>query len=306
MIFYLVITACQFSPPGTSYVLPPDPAQSAGYNQVTFQSTFDPSLVDTAGIHQSGMQWYFTNYFHFAPSSPNSVDFIHGGGIIVGANNLPSDISTFVMQGTDWRGEAFGGGMYVEAAISFSPAMVISQGGEDWPAFWHEALEHVTGQDQWAAQAPQFSHFIEVDTMEFLPILEATTYAATAHDWWGEYGSTCQPGYCGYASPGNIIGPFTGRDFTAFHLYGMLWVPATSTTTGSISWYFDRKPVNRVTYNKYVAGLDSPPVSSLKPWAFGVVDGQHLNLQLSTSENEPMTVLSVTVWQSSTTENLFQ
>ncbi len=49
---------------------------------------------------------------------------------------------------------------------------------------------------------------------------------------------------------------------------------------------------------------DAPPPSASKPWTFGIIDQDHLVIEMGSDNVYPLTVQSVDVWQKSTTSNM--
>ena len=83
-----------------------------------------------------------------------------------------------------------------------------------------------------------------------------------------------------------------------FHKYAMLWVPATPSSSGTISFILDDSWVmNSFTY-PYIDPNNPPgfPAQDVTGQQ-GLMDRRHLYLLLGTSPNNPMTVYSVSVWQ---------
>jgi hypothetical protein len=72
---------------------------------------------------------------------------------------------------------------------------------------------------------------------------------------------------------------------------------------GYAQFYFDGVPVG-YTYQWQLLPADATPPPINKPWEFGIIDQEHLYIILGTSPGQPMTVLSVDVWQASTSANL--
>jgi hypothetical protein len=92
-------------------------------------------------------------------------------------------------------------------------------------------------------------------------------------------------------------------DFTQYHAFGFLWVPATASAQGYAQYYFDGQATNdKMTWTQY-SGTDVPPPGTT-PWTFGVLDPQHVALVLGTGNAEPMRIQSVNVWQASASNNL--
>jgi len=93
-------------------------------------------------------------------------------------------------------------------------------------------------------------------------------------------------------------------DWTQYHKIGFLWVPATSSTNGSATYYLDRQQMGDAATWAQFTGQSPPPTG--QPWTFGILDSQHLAIMIGTGTNQPMTVQSVNVWQASAAGNLVQ
>lgn len=205
-------------------------------------------------------------------------------------------------------GSSFGGGAYITASLKWQPISSSSAKPLGWPAFWSMPLEgHMTPySDQWPGQAQGYMDNIEADFFEALPDEAGTAaYGGSLHNWYGIYLVSCAPAQqCAPALPystGQRAVP-AGTDFSQYHDYGFLWVPATASTNGYAKFYFDGVEVGYTfEWEQY---RDQPPPPDNQPWAFGILDQRHLFLLLGTSQAQPMTVRSVDVWQASVADNI--
>ena len=294
----------------------PSQAAAAGYQTETFatMSGFTSKTVDMGLTDASGFQWYFFNFFGYTPSS--ALTSLNSDGSVTLASFTPPTSSNTSMSSAAYtstapyyRGTAFGGGGYFEATLSFNASTVNGNGA--WPAWWTMAIEHLAqlaGQ-QWPGQTAGYDHFIEPDIFEAdTQWAGANTYGGDAHDWYGQWGAATCSSYCN-VSISNLSGNAfvrtvpTGTNFSQYHKYGLLWIPATSTKRGSLTYYFDGVQVGPTTsYSPYTS--QSPVPTTSTPWTFGIVDKQHLVLILGTGASTPMRVQSVTVWQASTVNNM--
>ncbi|HEY6463495.1 MAG TPA: hypothetical protein VIY73_25180, partial [Polyangiaceae bacterium] len=298
----------------------PGAAVAAGYTTNTFSSTFAKAGVDLADSRKSGFQWYLGQFFGGAPTSPSNLTFNADGTLAldgVGTNsNAGINSAAPASTAAGWVGVAFGGGAYFEATFAFNPQDTINAKGSGWPAWWAMAIEHLAGlsTQQWQGQPSGYSHFIETDFFEYdvWSFAPHTQSGGATHDWYGVWNQTCGAGgYCNVSNSGGggssfsnfVVQTPSATDYTQFHRFGYLWIPATATSKGSATYYFDGQPTNdTITWSQY-SGSESPPPGSA-PWTFGVLDQQHVALILGTGANEPMTLQSVTVWQKSAAENL--
>jgi hypothetical protein len=288
---------------------PPD-AASAGYNRNTF-SSFKPGDIDIDDTGKSGFAWY---QYHFFGSHPHRNITINADGSVTLNGDVTGpngELSTAApaKNAAKFVGVAFGGGAYIEAAIKFDPIAARAKNLKGWPSFWALTLEHAaTGSAQWSGKPQGYEHFVEVDFFEYdinEPNMGLNYYGANMHDWYGAYSKTCPGhGFCdawrGYSDVKTAVHPST--DFTQYHTYGFLWVPASAASEGYAEFYFDRSPVGKKIVWAKFANQDGEPEG--QPWKFGVLDNQHLALILGTGVGRPMTVASVNVWQASDGQNV--
>lgn len=114
-------------------------------------------------------------------------------------------------------------------------------------------------------------------------------------DWYGIAPNT-QSVNAGAVSGSPAIDP-TNTNYCQPHTYGFLWVPATASTQGYMTFYFDNVQVGKkIVWNQWSASETPPPVVGTT--AFNVMDNRHLVLILGSGQNA-MTVYSVNVWQNS-------
>jgi len=313
----------------------PAPAAAAGYNTLTWVTNPQPGDFDLAENYGRGFQMYAFNFFGATAPPPANLSFT-ANYLTVGANNLAgtwSSIGKQTIRATpDYRGTCFGGGFYLEFTASWNHAQVLAanrSGG--WPALWTETCEHLwqssPPSDLWAGQGSTYEHFIEADPMEDdLGAAYTGAYGAAVHEWWGAYRVTCPVPYCqtlnatvsgppynGGAFPSNYsnyVVSSPGLNFSSQHRYGMLWIAATPTTPGSITYYLDGNPTtSAVMWSQFTgqAPVESGGVFSgpgTAPWTFGALDQLHLAVIIQTGNNQPMNIYLIRVWQASAAQNL--
>jgi len=290
----------------------PSYASQVGYTSNTFSANFSSSGVDLSNSKDPGYSWYLWNLFGKQTNPANVVLNSDGSVTLLGPPYMNGQLMTATpaKNSAGFVGTAFGGGAYIEATFKFDPADVARANSKGWPSFWSMAFEASMrpGANQWTGQAPAYVHHIEVDFFEYLLLpygAPQNAYGSSMHDWYGIYNNTCPPGLCQVGFEGNEgkrLAPGS-TDFTRYHRYGALWVPATPNTQGYIRFYFDGQPVG--ADHKWTQYTNQPPTNlKQQPWAFGILDQQHLVLILGTGANEPMTVQSVNVWQASASQNL--
>ncbi len=289
----------------------PPQAVVAGYNENTFSSRFEGD-IDLQNENTSGYNWFLKKFFGGAATQPAELRVKKGDGVTLYAANKPSfyvlATAAPLASKNRWVGKAFGGGGYFEAELKFDPMDVLNPANKGWPSFWGMAVEHMASlpEQQWAGQPKGFSHFIEVDFLEYLMAKREglNTYGGNMHEWSGIWKTTCpREQYCHvqlpYAQAKKSVPEQT--DFREYHKFGFLWIPATATQKGSGRYYFDGKPIgSTVEWDPYTG---QPPAQGKQGWSFGILDRQHLVLLLGTGARQPMTVKSVNVWQKSDAKN---
>lgn len=293
---------------------PPSEARRAGYTTHTFRSRFEPATVDWNDERSSKFQWFRGRFFGYPPLESTALSKPDSGGHGVtlgdsGRANYGIATAAPARSGHGWIGTAFGGGAYMEAEIKFDPSSSRSAGQRGWPAFWSMAIEHLAGLagEQWPGQPPGYRHFIEVDIFEYdlqrfgLP---GDLYGSALHDWYGMYRHTCPSGYCARSTSNLDVRMRTppGTDFSRFHRYGFLWVPASRSQPGRSQFFFDGKPAGKLV--TWLSIGDGSPETEMKTGSFSVLDKDHLVMILGSGGAQPMTVRSVDVWQGTAAANL--
>jgi hypothetical protein len=307
-----LILLCQTSVTAAdlSAVVPPQ-AAAVGYLTKTFSGTFSNPTVDLASTEQPGFNWYPWHFFGQDPPRPESVAINADGSIVIGAAGLVSSLASAAATRTPshWVGVAFGGGAYFEATLKFDPEKTAKGKPTGWPAFWSMSIEHLADLDgqQWPKQPPGYVHFIEPDFFEYdvWSFRPRHYYGGAVHESYGIYRTTCAgENFCSVHNPRFTIEAPPETDYRSFHKFGFLWVPATRSTQGYARYYFDGAATDDIIiWDLYT---NQPPPPGQAPWAFGIIDQQHLVLILGTGTEQPMTVASVSVWQSSPAKNLRQ
>jgi hypothetical protein len=294
----------------------PPQAAAVGYNTQTFYSSMAAADFDLAEAYTTGKKWYLGNFQGSTPPPSATVTFGQNYAV-VGGNNATSIICTAGASGAPgtglWVGTAFGGGAYFEAEFAFDPAQTAANNGSvgggygSWPAFWSDTLEQFLTMtpvvDQWPGQATGYESYVEPDFFEYQSggaIGSVEQFGSSIHQGYGIWNSTCPPGYCVITASENGTAP-TGTRWTEYHRLGALWVPATVSTSGYMSFYLDGVLYNTVTWTKFVA--QAPPPTA-QPWAYGVMDLRHLVVMFDTGPNQPFSVRYMGVWQANGSGNL--
>lgn len=147
-------------------------------------------------------------------------------------------------------GQSFGGGAYFQATMKGSVPM----------SFWANDIETMNGitvnanVNPWPGQPAGYGDWIETDFAEF----DGTaSYGIAIHNWYA-YCCTGTQTNTNYAK----VVPIPTPDYTQYHDYGALWVPATSSTQGYLKYYIDGTLVSTATWNQYNPSLGPPPVDN--------------------------------------------
>ena len=312
----LAITGCSSTNPVSDQEPIPPQALQAGYLTRTYGPY--PTLDSGKAAQADAALLYVPVFLGHATLASESVQNTDGSVTIFGGvgdhTNGQVASATSAANSAGFTGVAFGGGAYFEATLKFDgwqgAAADPNATSTGWPAFWSLSLEHLlnNGADQWPGQVRGFQHFGEIDFLEYNIAFDEKTdevYSGSIHEFYGYPNQTCAPAmFCdvqnSYSSkilkvPGNT-------DFSAYHTYGMLWVPATESEDGFIQWYFDAAPIGHpITWAQFT---QQPPSLTAADMDFGIVDLQHLVVILGTGVRYPMTVSAVSVWQKSSASNL--
>jgi hypothetical protein len=299
--------------PLTALAAAPAEATAHGYTVNTYSSNFTAQTVDMNSTLNRGYKWYVYDMFG-KKANPLGIQLNSDGSVTLlgdttGAQGSLASVAAY--PGTNsFVGTAFGGGAYIEAVFHYDPAQVTAVHANGaralWPSFWSLPMEStiIKGADQWPGQPAGYVHNVEVDMFEADYFTLPIAYGVGLHDWYGIPNVTCPVGLCGVNMHG-LSGPripATGTNFNQWHTYGFLWVPATSTTRGSMSAYFDGQEVGTtVTWTQYT---NQAPTPVGKPWLFGRMDQEHIFFILSTGRGEPFTLKSVNVWQRNASSNI--
>ena len=296
--------------PLTALAGPPAEAIQAGYTVNTFASNFTAQTVDMNRTLNRGYKWYLADMFSIR-SNPAGVKINSDGSVTLLGDNtgaVGALMSIAPYRGTDsYVGTAFGGGMYVEAVLSYDPAQVTAThtgARYPYPSFWSLPMEGnvILGADHWPGQPAGYVHNVEVDFFEADYPTAPNRYGVGMHDWYGIKGITCPPGLCKVSPPPPAVTPPpAGTNFQQYHTYGFLWVPATATTKGFINAYFDGQKAYTYSWTQFTTQAPTPLGQT---WAFGRLDQQHMFFILGTGVGETFNIKSVNVWQRNASANM--
>jgi hypothetical protein len=291
-------------------------AQQAGYLVNTYGPA--PTLESSGGPQPGTAVLYRSNFLGSVIPASQATQNSDGSLALPGGGNANGQVNSAsaTNNAAGFQGIAFGGGGYFEATLKFDgwqSQTSTNSTSSGWPSFWAMSIEHLLGNGtaQWPGQAAGYEHFIEVDFMEYdiaYPQKTTDIYNGSIHDWYGVWKQTCaSSGFCDVMNepwPTHLMSTPANTDFSAYHSYGLLWVPATASTDGYVQYYFDGEPVgNPITWAQFT---NESPASTPANQNFGILDLQHLVLSLGTGPNFPMTVGAVSVWQKSAADNMVQ
>jgi hypothetical protein len=192
----------------------------------------------------------------------------------------------------NWNGTLFTGGWYVEGRISGewqdgSGNVVAAPSAAGWhPSIWSYASDNLnSGPGLWPGQGAGYFHFAENDMMDGF---QATAFYQTNLIDWNGTGPTVTnaaiiPSTITFNQV-NITNFGFSSNFTnrhSFHVYGQLWVAATSTSQGYIQNYFDGVPTSKFTWNLYNSATAPPPTGQN---IANIIDVDHMSVNLG---NDP-------------------
>jgi hypothetical protein len=293
-------------PAHTFAASPPPEAAQVGYSTNTFSSNFTTATVDLKNTKNKGFQWYLWDLYSVHPNPANVVLNSDGTVTLLGTPQFNGQLVTAVPYAATntFAGNAFGGGAYFEAEMKFDP-QTVQAATQGWPAFWALSIEgNGYGSTQWPGQSAGYVHSVETDFFEKMRYSPQTPagYGGSLHDWYGIYKQTCSKGFCEETSSTGYRPVPAGTDFTQFHRYGFLWVPATASSAGYAKFYIDDQQLGPA--QNWQLYTNQPPPAADQPWAFGVLDQRHQFLILGTGPSQPLTVRAVNVWQRAAASNL--
>lgn len=304
---YVAVSLGTNSDPGTATAAA-TAAHNAGYtNLVLNDSSMTSGVVDFTGSGLPGFHWY-GNHNNF-PGQYAACDGGGGHGFMCDYADGPSVFETFprdqandnltlqsvsvaggVLSLTNLIGQvqscdqfgrtpyntqfplighAFGGGYYIDEAVSFGS---LSIGVAPESAIWSVPVSWF--QNAWITN-PSGTHPVEVDFAE-------TEFGSNVVEWF--YNSTTSvPGTCIYANPGLCSGTFPSDGAT--HHFQTLIIPTTrGSGTGTVTIFYDGVQKGQFSYTSSSGFFD--------------LDSQLACLVLpSVANSVTQTVSSVQVWQ---------
>lgn len=284
---------------------------------VFFDDFTSTATIDMANAQVDGFNWYREQWWGNGTTNLDNISqsgtvLTLGGG--TGRGRLQSAIASANPQ--NYIGNGWGGGAFFEARMKFNPTNTNISGTFGIYLF---SLPHIydnpaVGDAKWPGQAPGYSHFTELDMFElsgFEPDNSYNghhTFQGTVHDWSGTYNGTLWQRNIYNANSLQDVG--APPDWTAFHTYGVLWVPRTGTTPGFVRWYFDGAPLGAAYW---IGQIDAPPLpgegtsftsttvdqstAGLATRTFAILDRHQLAMQLDGNPTLPILIDWIKVWR---------
>lgn len=295
----------------------PIPAAAAGYTTQTYGPLLTLGSNPTVSPLTGNIQPF--NFFGTSWQSIGVTQNGDGSIAITGqpppafGNQLCSAAFNTIDGAPYMLGHAFGGGGYFVATLSMATTPPSNLGA----SFWANDIESMGGGSdsdttlrQWTGQAAGYGNWIEIDAPEF-DVGNTTQMGHGMHNFYGIPNVTCGAGvtcdvntgsYPGFISPVTVP---SGTNFTQLHRYGYLWIPATATTQGSMTWYFDDVQIgNSVVWNQYNPTANPPPPVEASS-AFAVLDGRHIAMIVGNGDASNLVTLhAISVWQKSAANNI--
>jgi hypothetical protein len=264
----------------------PGPASVAGYDTETYGA---PLVVGSTPNPQTSYPQFINGAnivpFDFYGTSWTNIGFTNSGGTVTlngsgeaYGNGLAT--ASVTPTGQTLNGIAFGGGGYFQVTMAGNGPM----------SFWMNDYEKMNSASVGASD-PNPS-WIEDDIAEF----DSTgVYGFAIHNWHDD--NTSEGSDSGSLSGSPASPP--GANYTQPNQYGFLWVPATATSQGQASFFFNGVQVgNTLVWNQYVPGQSAPS----NP--FAVMDVLHMIPILGTGPGTNITFSNLQVWQKSSANDI--
>jgi hypothetical protein len=230
----------------------PNPAAAAGYTTETFNGV--------------GLGSNFVPFQYFG-TEPNEMQVAQNSN---GSLTVQNSGDGYGAQAQSTA--AFGGGGYFQATMVYPPTPGIPGG-----AFWANGLQGMTGQ---TGETPEID-IAENDNNSDTALQDL--YLSQYHVWTGGNNQVV-------AVPNGTYSDVpAGTNWNQPQTYGMLWIPATAATQGSMTFYFNGQQVGAT-----VTWSQGSPLAA--------IDAQQIVLILGTG-GSPTTYSGVQVWQNPATAN---
>ena len=267
----------------------PKPHAPPGFRLIFDDEFNDNSTIDVSNTQRDGYQWYVKGMW-FPSTSPSMYDILpsyKGASGVLEIKDAPVSMSwNFSTTLFDdaapegYRGTVFlpGKGIYYEARIACADLAHISKNG--WAGFWSGTMPIASrprnmNPPPWSMSVenmpmpgwPGKWETIENDIMEYNPSWgHPQQFDSTIHDW----SSGAESGNIGNFNA--VVYTPAGTDYTQWHTYGQLWIPATAENGwhGYRQVYFDGVPQQAICWIGNQISATSQPSGS---YLFSMCDG---------------------------------
>ncbi len=267
----------------------PSPHAPRGFRLIFNDEFNDSRSIDVNNTQKDGYKWYVKGMW-FPSTSPSMYDILpsyKGAKGVLMIKDAPVsmswDFSTTLYDNAvpeGYRGTVFlpGKGIYYEARIACGDLAHIGKNG--WAGFWSGTMPIPSrprnmNPPPWSFCAentpmpgwPGKWEAIENDIMEYNPSWgHPQLFNSTIHDW----SSGKENGNIGNFNA--VVYPPAGTDFTQWHTYGQLWIPASAENDwhGYRQVYFDGVPQQSICWIGNQISETSQPSGS---YLFSMCDG---------------------------------
>jgi hypothetical protein len=298
--------------PVTPYPVPAIAKQHGFTNPVLYETWKNgTSTIDVNNTKDAGFNWYVNGYFPVqnnwwlsgfnTKTAATASQFSVSNGVLTyydgGASNPNTLISSCVWNGSTVIGSSYGGGLYLDVAISFNPAIGGTNNAYTWPAVWMVPVEFLNG------GTGVSGHVIDTSVFEAAPTTSSlcTTCAPQVGTHDEQVGQKTNPPQQTPFVTSTMIAAFGSFDFNQPHHYQYLWVPQAKNggSNGVMAWWIDGVPMFTITYSN--SGLSHPDlVPSGGVGELSYTDGSHFCLFIDPGTpvtNQPINVGIFQVWQ---------
>jgi len=263
-----------------------DPPRSHPKFNLLFDDEFDSSkTIDVNNTGNGGYNWYLKS-FYGSQYDNNSSMFSVADGVLTLRDSGDKwsevlDTAHPANNSDGFIGTAFSAGDGVYAVAGIAILNIDHIGSTGWPSWWSGDMKGETGKNKDMPGNPGHVESIENDFMEYNPNWGSSgNWYSTMHDW-GDPGTNI-------GNSNSTITPPVGTDYTQYHTYGMLWVPASAANSwiGYRQAYFDGIPQQAVCWkgNQTYSGAFPMTAYSLGSYAFSLTDKEQFMLILGSSQ----------------------
>ncbi|MBR2405734.1 MAG: hypothetical protein IKB04_01600 [Clostridia bacterium] len=255
-----------------------DILKQAGMTDLIFNDDFnDPNSVDNQNTHKAGYKWYITRPYG-APDL-GAGDYSVENGVMTVKNEVPT--YNYGLGTTDMDshvGFDFNTG-YLEVKLRIPRPRKNTEGEKGVPAIWALPSEKLFY---------EYSHWVELDWLEYWG---DNYYTICLHEQKREAGGETTQ----WTKNSNTS--FSGLNDGEWHVMGWLW------QEGLFISYLDGKEVMRLKWAKGELAWPVQTVNTgeLELGAFVKLDEQHLPIIIGGSQDNPLELDYVRVWDGKTT-----